>query len=923
MTDLVLDQAAWNVQYNALYAPHLAALSVATGGDAARLTLSVIGTNKQHRALAPVRIDDPDAAWKAVQRDARANASCYLGIAAAVPSHLTGRINKDVVLALPALVADLDTADGEHKGQLAKGLALPTMDEALGWVRELPVPATLVTTTGGGLHVWMRAEELIVPGTTDGDAALVAWKAFWVGLADRDGRHIDSGVLSDVARIMRMAGTGSHKPDVAAGFTVQIAQHNQDSVLTRAHLEAMMPEPVAVAVASKVAPQRKAVAAGSKAVVASTAPGTRPGDVFNRECDAEALGYWSIELLGAIEPAPNLLILPVPTEDGEFEYGDTPNASIAAGDSGEVLLKVFGERVKAAYGIEGHDRLTAFDVICLAVKEKGAGNPAAVVAGMLKDVRVVVDGVAQYDNLLEAVESYDPAAAVVTGTGSQVIEGAVRDTSYIDELVQAFGLELGFTDLGGAKLMHRHIVENGSGVRHAPELGYLFYTGAVWQRDNGSIGRGFAHDLAELVADKAVRARWAVGDDPGKDASPEAQKAYAQRAAAAKALADFGRRLSSTRGIDSVLTELRALKGVPARSREFDTQRHLLAVENGVVDLKTGELLPHSPDHMITRQVHHSYDPNAPIVEPERFLQFLAEIFPAKPAEMTAFMQRMLGYGVTGETSEHAFAIFVGKGRNGKSVLLETIAAIFEELHQTAPFSTFEDSKGGIPNDVAMLDGARLVSASEGDFGRPMSESTLKRASGGDAMPARFLRQEFFTFMPKFLLMLATNHEPQLRGQDDGLWERIMLIRFEKYFTKEKRDKGLMAKLMAEAEQIVSWVIRGAMTWYKNGLQTPAFVDDATKAYRKSSDQIEGFLPGIYEATPAVKDELEVVPLVLASEMFSDFRSWAFQGNHQSMLKWSIRAFYKALLERGFERVEGAGRTAFIRGVVRVAPLDD
>lgn len=456
------------------------------------------------------------------------------------------------------------------------------------------------------------------------------------------------------------------------------------------------------------------------------------------------------------------------------------------------------------------------------------------------------------------------------------------------------------TDLGNAQYLRDWVAGQGSGVKYSAETGFYILQDGIWRRDISEQIRKAAQSVAKDLAALA------------KDARIEASKegADAKIIGFSKAMTAHSRYTQSTKGIDSMIRELRPMVAVALT--EFDAHHHLLAVKNGVVDLRTGELLAHDPTYLITRQVEFNYRPEATA---PRWAQFLTEVFPGQPG-MPEYMQRLTGYGVSGETDEQCFCIFYGRGSNGKSVYTDTLTRIFQDITTTTPFSTFEQKpNGGIPNDIAALNGARMVVASEGEAGRFMNESLIKRATGKDPLTARFLNREFFTFYPEFLLTLLTNAKPTFRGADEGLWRRVKLIAWERHFAPSERDPRLPAKLLAEAEGILAWVVRGAVDWYANGLQDPSRIKDATAEYRATSDIMEGFLPGVY-----IKDENGKVE---ATSVFKAFQEWADSENHLDLKKWSSRAFYGAMEERQVIRKRSTGGKFVLQGIRRTPRTAD
>lgn len=457
------------------------------------------------------------------------------------------------------------------------------------------------------------------------------------------------------------------------------------------------------------------------------------------------------------------------------------------------------------------------------------------------------------------------------------------------------------TDLGGARYLRDYIASLGSGVRFSEEVGFFLLDEGVWRKDERQGVRTHAQDVADIAKRMAASAVEAAATTP--DGSPERKKATRHVRYAAHA--------QTSRGIDAMLRELQAVQGVPASIEDFDRHPDLLACRNGVVNLRTGALAPHDPSLLLTRRVDFDYRPEARAPRWERFLD---EVFPGEP-DLPGYMRRLIGYGITGSTSEQCFAVHWGTGANGKSVFTDTLTEVFRETTVTTPFSTFEDrGSGGIPNDLAALKGARLVMAAEGEQGRPMAEAVLKRVTGRDMIAARFMRKEFFEFRPTFLLMLATNFKPSFKGQDEGLWRRVKLIPWARYFRPDERDGRLGEKLLAEAEGIFAWAVAGAVEWYAGGLKDPDIIRSSTKEYRETSDALTGFIPGMYIADSEAGR-------VMGKQLFDHYLDWADEENLPQRERWTRRTFFGALEERGLTKRKTAQGIAF-EGVRRARQTD-
>ncbi|MBJ7955818.1 phage/plasmid primase, P4 family [Bacillus cereus] len=340
---------------------------------------------------------------------------------------------------------------------------------------------------------------------------------------------------------------------------------------------------------------------------------------------------------------------------------------------------------------------------------------------------------------------------------------------------------------------------------------------------------------------------------------------------------------------------------VPGERQEFDTHKYLLNVENGIVDLKTGKLQQHDRELGLTKITNIVFDENAKCPE---WLNFLDQIFQGDK-ELAEYMQRLIGYSLTGEITEQIMVFLIGGGSNGKSTFINIIKDIMGDYGRQAKSDTFIKKKEtGANNDIARLVGSRFVSAIESEDGEQLSEAFVKQITGGEPVLARFLRQEFFEFIPEFKVFFTTNHKPVIKGVDEGIWRRIRLIPFNLQLPKEKRDKKLPEKLSLEMPGILNWAIEGCLKWQQSGLNDPAIVMKATGDYKEEMDILGPFM---FECC-FKREDVQIE----AKDLFEVYANWCFKnGEHQ--LK--NRAFYRILESQGFKRERGNRNKYYIKGV--------
>jgi len=280
-----------------------------------------------------------------------------------------------------------------------------------------------------------------------------------------------------------------------------------------------------------------------------------------------------------------------------------------------------------------------------------------------------------------------------------------------------------------------------------------------------------------------------------------------------------------------------------ATVEQWDANDWLLNTPGGIVNLKTGVIRPHDPNQHCTKITSAGPDGDCPV-----FQQFLIDIT-ANDRELIGFIQRVLGYACTGSTKEHALFFFYGTGANGKGTLLNTVASILNDYATIASTDVFTDSKHDRhPTELAALMGARLVVAQETNEGRKWAESRLKALTGGDPITARFMRQDFFTFTPKFTLIIAGNHKPSIQTVDEAIRRRLHLVPFAVTIPKEKRDPDLAEKLQQEASGIMQWLIEGVVAYLKQGINPPQSVLDATETYFEDENTLQQWITDKCEA---------------------------------------------------------------------------
>jgi len=434
-----------------------------------------------------------------------------------------------------------------------------------------------------------------------------------------------------------------------------------------------------------------------------------------------------------------------------------------------------------------------------------------------------------------------------------------------------------FDDMGNAE---RFVDLFGENVRYCyTEKKWYFYNSMRWSVDNlGVILR---------MADKCVEAMKA-------EAKLYLQADEESGGDMAKA---FEKHMKSSRSNKSKKAMLNEIEHhLPILPIQMDRYKMALNTPSGIINLKNGDVKAHNPEYYFTKIT--SVD-CAEAADCPRWLAFLDDIF-AGDKDLIRYIQKAVGYSLTGSTAEQCAFFLYGTGRNGKSTFIDVIRDVFGDYAANIQPETImvkSSQSNAINSDIARLKGARLVTSVEPNEGVRLNEGLLKQLTGDDTVTARKLYSEEFEFKPEFKLWMATNHKPIIRGTDTGIWRRIHMIPFNVQIPEDKVDKNLTHKLKAEMAGIFKWCIDGCLMWQREGLQMPAAVLKSVREYRREMDVISAF----------IEDKCTLEGTVQASMLYAAYVSWADSNNEYCM---SNTKFSTELAKR-FEKIKGRNYNYF------------
>lgn len=584
----------------------------------------------------------------------------------------------------------------------------------------------------------------------------------------------------------------------------------------------------------------------------------------------------------------NALGVPGATNDKVFD-----SAAVVAGFDRVIVWQEPGKagekfpgRVSARLKGHGYDRPVYIARI------DGAKDPSDIQA------RWGAEFPARFQAILEAAKPVDPIAPPPGPVVSQTVQRAEPSLRAVG--VCGWG-EFEFNDTGNAgRLAKLH----GADLRYVRAWGgWQVWDGRRWQPDQTfEPYRRADATVMSLVLEAATA--------PGHAAAEECLKHY--------------RASRSTRAVNAMLALAQTVRPIPVEHTVYDADPFLLNCPNGTIDLRTGDLVPHRREDCLTVMAPTEYRPDAGCPRWERFLE---SIFPTDPADPAAgpdraligFVQRLLGYCLTGDVSAQVLPVFHGGGSNGKSTLLDVVQDVLGLDYSCPAPDGFLMEKFGEkhPTEVADLRGKRLVTIEETERGRRLAEGQVKKLTGGNNLKARFVHKDNFTFRPTHKLILCTNHEPRVGGTDHGIWRRLLKVPFAAKFWNPdrnetgpphlRRDNGLKAKLLAESSGVLAWLVRGCLDWRRDGLREPDRVTQATAEYRDSQDQVGQFLADAYRSDVAGAEE----PL---ARVWETYKAWCDRTGEYPVHKIS-RQLSADLKNRNYRTKVGHARATLVLGL--------
>jgi P4 family phage/plasmid primase-like protien len=456
--------------------------------------------------------------------------------------------------------------------------------------------------------------------------------------------------------------------------------------------------------------------------------------------------------------------------------------------------------------------------------------------------------------------------------------------------------EIHLTDDGNAR---RVVKRHGRDLRFChPWRTWLIWDGRRWAEDQTAEGmqrvKETRDSLYQWVANR-IKELGAAGDDDER----KAQLVKLNK------LLNHLLRWEDARRIAASLELAKSEPGVPVLPSQLDHDPMLLNVLNGTIDLRTGRLREHKREDMLTKLAPVEYDPDATC----SFWQACLDRWMGSNTRMIRYLQRVVGYSLTGDVSEQALWFFYGQGANGKSTFLGLVLRMLGDYAMQAVSDLLmQKHNESHPTERADLFGKRFIATIETEEGKRLAEALMKQVTSGDRIRARKLYKDFFEFDPTHKIILAANHKPAVRGTDRAVWRRIKLVPFTVTISDAEKDKAMPEKLAAELPGVLAWAVAGCLEWQRYGLQEPEEVRAATAAYRAEQDTMAGFISECCRVHTDAK--------VRSSALFDAYQKWS--GEKLT----TAPAFRARMNDKGYRSERGTGGHWYYHGVGLLASDD-